>query len=118
MPDLKQRLLQAGHEFARHDEVLVELAAESLDPAREIDVPADDREIEPIAQAGIAIGDRAIMEREARGEIGCAVGPGLIPARGRIDPLLCRLKSLPAGCTGPSFAHPVAVIPPSKQHPA
>jgi hypothetical protein len=39
----------------------------------------------------------------ARGEMGCAVGPQLIPARGRIDPLLCRLKSLPAGCTGPPF---------------
>src|SRR5580704_8380059 len=56
MPDLEHRLLQAGHEFARHDELLVKLAAEPLDPAREIDVTADDREIESIGRADIAIG--------------------------------------------------------------
>ena len=27
----------------------------------------------------------------------------MIPIRERVDPLLCRLKSLPAGCAGPSF---------------
>jgi hypothetical protein len=37
--------------------LLAELAAEPLDPAREIDVTADDREIESIARADIAIGD-------------------------------------------------------------
>src|SRR3984893_11185249 len=103
MHDLEHRLLQAGPEFARHDELLVKLAAEPLDPAREIDVTADDREIESIARADIAIGYRAVKQRQARGEMGCAVGPGLIPIRERVDPLLCRLKSLPAGCAGPSF---------------
>src|ERR1700719_2414616 len=86
MPDLEHRLLQAGHEFTRHDELLVELAAEPLDPAREIDVTADDREIESIARADIAIGNRAVMQREARGEMGCALGPGLIPTCERVDP--------------------------------
>src|ERR1700719_3034549 len=31
MPDLEHRLLQVGHEFARHDELLAELAAQPLD---------------------------------------------------------------------------------------
>jgi hypothetical protein len=32
MADLEYRLLQVGHEFARHDELLAELAAQPLDP--------------------------------------------------------------------------------------
>jgi hypothetical protein len=74
MPDLEHRLLQADHEFARHDQLLVELAAEPLDPAREIDVTTDDREIESIARADIAIGDRAVMQCEARDEMRRAIG--------------------------------------------
>ena len=73
MPDLEHRLPQVGHEFARHDELLADFAAQPLDPAREIDVTADDREIESIARADIAIGDRAVMQCEARDEMGCAV---------------------------------------------
>src|SRR5579862_6317218 len=64
MPELPYRLVEPLGKRLRHDQRAVELAAEMLDPAGQVHIGADDREIEPVAGADIAVGDRAVMQRE------------------------------------------------------
>ena len=51
----------------------VELAAQPLDAAGQVDVGPDHGEIEPVARADIAVGHRAVMQRDAGA---AAVSPG------------------------------------------
>src|SRR3712207_9082534 len=53
-------------EGLRHQERLAELLVELGDPARQIDVAADHREVEPLSRADIAVGGVAVMQQIGR----------------------------------------------------
>src|SRR6266478_6485166 len=64
MPDLPYRPVEVLGEGLRHDQRAVEFAAEMLDPAGQVYIGADHGEIEPVAGADIAVGHRAVMQRD------------------------------------------------------
>src|SRR5216683_1030811 len=74
VPELPDRPVEMPGEFLRHDQRAVEFAAEMLDPAGQVHIGADHGEIEPVAGADIAVGHRAVMQRDPSLEQRCA-GP-------------------------------------------
>src|SRR5579863_6284255 len=68
MPDLEHRPPEQLHELPRHDDLPAELPAEPLDAAGEVDIAADDREVQPVARTDVAVGNRAVVERKSGDE--------------------------------------------------
>ena len=62
---------RSGDEACGEQDRAAEIAAQPLDPRREVDGRADDGEVEPVLAADIAVHDVADMQRDA------VVDPGL-----------------------------------------
>ena len=112
MPDLPYRAVELLGESLRHDQRAVELAVELLDAARQVDVGADHREVEPVAGPDIAVGHGAVMQRQTGLQHRPAIRQSPVALGERAQRLRCRLQRRPAR----RRAALVPLLPEHRQH--